>query len=143
MFTHHAPHLLRIQIGIRHLDTDGLQALLAGVNITVAHGLGQMDVDRLCDLRHIPVHSFDFVNGNSAVLIRQDTVRPALHPYAVFRVFPADRQAHLGPVAAAHAPLQFSVEPPALLHGFHIRSPALPVIQVAAAENKFHQITDR
>ena len=66
------------QIAVGNLKADVIQIIVTAVKIPVAHGLGHVDHNRLCQPGNVHVHTFDFVNNNNSVFLK-NPVGPPLH----------------------------------------------------------------
>ena len=133
-------YLLCIKVGVGHLYTDMLKAVLFRVDPCVAHRLGAVDLHRRLQGIHISVNPLDLIDTDF-VLPGDDSVGTAFHPDGQIFIFCIHFQRDLRLISAFHLTLYFSVEAAPFLHGFFIGG-SLSAVQIPASENKLYQISD-
>ena len=134
------PDFLRIQIAVGHLHPHLFLILLSSPDQRVTLRLGQMYRRRLRQRCHIPVDSFDLIDGK-ALIPGDNPIRPSLQPDGKIIVFLLIGQRHLRLVSPAHLPLNLPVDPAALGHSLPVSQSASSIVQIPRPENKFHQIS--
>ena len=139
-------HLLRRNIAVGHLDADILELVLKGIDIAVAHRLRFVDRNGSGQSRYMAVNALDLVNrGAAAVLLRKDAVSAALYGhlyrYTVIGDRKCDRKGNLGTVGRTHTLLKLLMDARTLLHGIRVGETAFGRGNIAASQNKFHEIS--
>ena len=131
-----------IQIHIDHSNTQLLKPILYPIDPSIASCLSQMDQSRLCHLSHIFISPFNLIYGYDSI-IRPDPVCPSFYLNVYIPQHHGFFQNRLRLITGPHASLNFPVHPAPGLHSLHLPAPPVPVVQISALQQKFHQIPDR
>ena len=123
------PNFFRIQIAVGHLHPHLFLILLSSPDQRVTLRLGQMYRRRLRQRCHIPVDSFDLIDGK-AFIPGDNPIRPSLQPDGKIIVFLLIGQRHLRLVSPAHLPLNLPVDPAALGHSLPVSQSASSIVQI-------------
>ena len=136
----HLLPFLRLQTAVGHQHPHGLLVFFQTIEKRITFRLCQMDRNRLFQKLQLPKCTFDLLYHKSVRLL-QDPIRPAFHLEDKVFIFFFKCQRYLRLIKRSHFLLDPLMGSCPRLHGVLVRDAAPAVVQVSAAEQKFHQIS--
>ena len=132
--------LFCLQTAVGHLNRRLRQVVFRYVKPGIAHGLGQMDRIWLLHFVYIQVHALNLVNGHAGGFLYNAVGSPFYYKKKSLFLHLVS-QKNLSPVGRPLLPLNLSVNSRSLLHGLLFSSCSSPIVDIAGAQHKFHQIS--
>ena len=128
-------------MAVGHAHADLFHFVLTGIDISVAFRLRKMYGHGPFHFLQIMIGSLNLIDRNPSFL-RDNPVGTTLHHNPILIGIVNIAQRHLRLIGGPHPPLNHAVNPSSLLHGI-LRRSRLSIVDIAGAENKFHQTPHR